>query len=35
MPNWNEVLIEIQKEQQDAPDKNALDTIRRKYLRKI
>jgi ATP-dependent protease ClpP protease subunit len=35
MPNWSEVLFEIQKEQQQNPNQNALDTIRKKYLKKV
>lgn len=35
MPNWNEVLLEIQKEQQNNPESNPLDTVRRRYLKKI
>ncbi|HKK74728.1 MAG TPA: hypothetical protein VJ953_06635 [Saprospiraceae bacterium] len=35
MPNWNEVILEIQKEQEITPDKNPLDTVRRRYLKKI
>lgn len=35
MPNWNEVLFEMQKEQEQNPNQNALDTVRRKYLRKV
>ncbi|MCD8443270.1 S49 family peptidase [Tenacibaculum dicentrarchi] len=35
MPNWNEVIDEIQKEARLHPEINALDTVRRKYLRKI
>jgi ClpP class serine protease len=35
MPNWNEVLIEIRDEQTKNPNVNPLDTVRRKYLRKI
>jgi ClpP class serine protease len=35
MPNWNEVIVEIQLEQYKNPNANALDTVRRKYLRKI
>ncbi len=35
MPNWSEVLAEIHKEQKQNPKGNALDTVRRKYLKKI
>ena len=35
MPNWSEVIAEIQQEQQKNPDINPLDTVRRKYLKKI
>lgn len=35
MPNWNEVIQEIHQEQAQNPDKNPLDTVRRKYLKKI
>lgn len=35
MPNWSEVLAEIQAEQKKNPNANPLDTVRRKYLRKI
>lgn len=35
MPNWNEVIVEIQQEQQKNPHANPLDTVRRKYLKKI
>ena len=35
MPNWSEVLLEIKETQQQNPNKNALDTVRRKYLQKI
>ncbi len=35
MPNWNEVIVEIQQEQQINPNTNPLDTVRRKYLKKI
>jgi len=35
MPNWNEVIVEIQQEQQRNPTVNPLDTVRRKYLKKI
>lgn len=35
MPNWNEVILEINQEQQKEPNKNPLDTVRRKYLKKI
>ena len=35
MPNWNEVIVEIQKEQQKNPTLNPLDIVRRKYLKKV
>ncbi|TAF76027.1 MAG: S49 family peptidase [Bacteroidetes bacterium] len=35
MPNWSEVLIEIQQEQRKNPSISALDTVRKKYLAKI
>ena len=35
MPNWNEVIEEIRVEQGLNPHANALDTIRRKYLKKV
>ena len=35
MPNWNEVLLEIQREHNNNPGLNALDTVRRKYLKKV
>ncbi len=35
MPNWNEVIVEIQQEQQKNPNSNPLDTVRRKYLKKV
>lgn len=35
MPNWNEVLFEIQNEQHLNPTQNPLDTVRRRYLNKI
>jgi len=35
MPNWNEVILEIQIEQQRNPGLNPLDTVRRKYLNKV
>lgn len=35
MPNWNEVIVEIQEEQKRNPNTNPLDTVRRKYLKKI
>ena len=35
MPNWNEVIAEIQMEQQINPNVNPLDTVRRKYLKKV
>lgn len=33
MPNWSEVLHEIQSVQSSYPNGNALDTVRRKYLK--
>jgi len=35
MPNWNEVIHEIQQEQSKNPSINPLDTVRRKYLNLI
>ena len=35
MPNWNEVIIEIQQEQLANPTSNPLDTVRRKYLKQV
>lgn len=35
MPNWNEVILEMQREQHANPSINALDTVRRKYLNKV
>ncbi|MBK8626611.1 MAG: S49 family peptidase [Saprospiraceae bacterium] len=35
MPNWNEVIIEIQQEKNRNPAVNPLDTVRRKYLKKV
>jgi len=35
MPNWSEVLGEINETQKRAPHVNALDTVRRKYLGRI
>lgn len=35
MPNWNEVLLEIRQEQKQHPNINPLDTVRRKYLKRI
>lgn len=35
MPNWSEVLHEIHQEQQKNPQQNPLDTVRRKYLKKV
>jgi ClpP class serine protease len=35
MPNWNEVIVEIQQEQQKNLNVNPLDIVRRKYLKKI
>ncbi len=35
MPNWNEVILEIQEEANKNGNVNPLDTVRRKYLAKI
>ena len=35
MPNWNEVILEIQQEQKKSPNLNPLDSVRRKYLKKV
>lgn len=35
MPNWNEVIFEIQNEGNENPNSNPLDTVRRKYLKKV
>mgnify|MGYP003633537779 CR=1 FL=1 len=35
MPNWNEVIAEIHLEQKKNPHLNPLDTVRRKYLKRI
>ncbi|MBR9860219.1 S49 family peptidase [bacterium] len=35
MPNWSEVLLEIQQTRKANPEVNALDIVRRKYLKKI
>jgi len=35
MPNWSEVLREVQEEQKKNPKANPLDSVRRKYLCKI
>lgn len=35
MPNWSEVLTEIQKEHNNNPNSSSLDTVRRKYLKKV
>ena len=35
MPNWNEVILEIQQEQKKSPNLNPLDTVRGKYLKKV
>lgn len=35
MPNWSEVLLEIQETHNASPSSNALDTVRRKYLKKV
>ncbi len=35
MPNWNEVIVEIHQESQRNPGANPLDSVRRKYLKKI
>jgi ClpP class serine protease len=35
MPNWSEVIVEIQQEQKKNPQGNPLDTVRRKYLKLV
>ncbi len=35
MPNWNEVIAEIRQAQKQNPNQNPLDTVRRKYLKKV
>lgn len=35
MPNWSEVIVEIKQAQKENPNLNALDTVRRKYLKKV
>jgi ATP-dependent protease ClpP protease subunit len=35
MPNWKEVLLEIQEVHKNSPGVNPLDTVRRKYLAAI
>lgn len=35
MPNWNEVLLEIQQEHHKNPNQNPVDTVRRKYLKQV
>ena len=35
MPNWQEVLTEIKKEEQKHKNKNPYDTVRRRYLKKV
>lgn len=35
MPNWSEVLSEIQIEGEKNPDENPLDIVRRKYLKNV
>lgn len=35
MPNWKEVLSEINREQEKNPEASPLDTVRRKYLKKV
>ncbi|MFT4522935.1 MAG: ClpP class serine protease [Bacteroidia bacterium] len=35
MPNWNEVLLEIQEEHNANPNESALDKVRRKYLKQV
>ena len=35
MPNWSEVIDEIQQELRKNPEVNALDTVRRKYLKSV
>jgi hypothetical protein len=34
MPNWSEVIQEMQKELNNG-NQNAIDTVRRKYLKKV
>lgn len=35
MPNWSELIFEIQEEQKRNPNSNPLDTVRRKYLKLV
>lgn len=35
MPNWREVIAEIQEEQNKQPQQNPFDTVRRRYLKKV
>ena len=35
MPNWSEVLKEIQETHEEHPKQNPFDTVRRKYLKKV
>lgn len=35
MPNWSEVIVEIQQEQHNNPNINPLDVVRRRYLRRV
>lgn len=35
MPNWSEVILEIQEEQKRNPAGNPLDAVRRKYLKLV
>ena len=35
MPNWSEVLKEVQESQQKYPKKNPFDRARRSYLKKV
>ena len=35
MPNWSEVLIEIQDTHKERPDQNPIDIVRRKYLTQV
>jgi len=35
MPNWNEVIAEMQQAQKQNPNQSPLDTVRRKYLKKV
>ena len=35
MPNWSEVLLEIQEEQSKNQHLNPLDSVRRKYLKRV